>query len=215
MNKKQSNRKHMVEATLSFLDGNASVWQSIAKIGEVKNQLNDVNQAIDAAAVDQQQAQLSIGKIKLGQKRTVSEKADIMNDILEVFAEMNGNQELAQTMSDSASDLLQMSYDDMLRKVKLIIDAATENQEALVAEYGLTAEQIADLQADYDRLRELNGQPREYQIKSGVATLTLEELFIQVNTLLGSQLDNLMKLFKRRDPNFYNGYQKARMVVDY
>jgi hypothetical protein len=130
----------MVEATLSFLDENAGKRQSIAKIGEVKNKLSEVN---------------------------------------------------------------------------LGIDVVVENQEELIAGYGLTSEQITGLQADYDHFLELDGQPREYQIKSGVATLTLEELFTEVNNLLTNQLDNLMKIFKRRDPTFYNGYLKARMVVDY
>lgn len=215
MNQSQMNRKHMVDATLSFLDNNAATWQSVAKIGEVKNKLNDVSQSIDAAAEVQQKAQINIGKIKLELKRTISEKADILNDIVEVYALMNGDETLAQTMADSASDLFKMKYDDMLRRVKLIIDSATENQEALVAEYGLTAEQITGLQADYDRFLELNGQPREYQIKSGVATLTLDELFTEASNLLDNQLNNLMKIFKRRDSSFYNGYLKARMVVDY
>lgn len=205
----------MVEATLSFLDQNVTVWQSIAKIGEVKNQLNDVGQAIDAAAVEQQDARVYPGKIKRELKRTLCEKADILNDLVEVYARMNGNDTLAQTMDDSLSDLWELSYDNLMRKVKQIIDAATENKEALTADYGMTEEQIAGIQADYDRMLELNGQPREYRIKSAVATLSLEELFTRANALLSNQLDNLMKLFKRRDANFYNGYLKARMIVDY
>jgi hypothetical protein len=205
----------MVEATLAFLDEKAATWQSIAKIGEVKNKLNAVNLAIDGTAEEQQMAKVHVGKIKIDLKRTICEKADIMNDIVEVYAVMNGDEKLAQTMADSASDLFKLKNDDMLRRVKRIIDAAVKRQEELVAEYGLTAEQVAGLQADYDRFLELNGQPREYQIKSGVATLTLEELFTEANNLLANQLDNLMKIFKRRDPTFYNGYLKARMVVDY
>lgn len=205
----------MVEATLSFLDENAAKWQSIAKIGEVKNKLGEVNLAIDGAAEEQQMAQVHVGKIKTDLKRVICEKADIMNDIAEVYALMNGDEKLAQTMADSASDLFKLKNSDMLRRVKQIIDVVVDKQEELIAEYGLTAEQVTGLQADYDRFLELNGQPREYQIKSGVATLTLEELFAEANNLLANQLDNLMKIFKRRDPTFYNGYLKARMVVDY
>ncbi|MBE0651752.1 MAG: hypothetical protein IH595_13045 [Bacteroidales bacterium] len=215
MNTYQMNRKHMVEATLSFLDNNATIWQSIAKIGDVKNKLNDLNQAIDNAAENQQQAQVSIGKIKAELKRTISEKADILNDLVEVYAQMNGDETLAQTMADSATSLFKMKNDDMLRKVKQIIDAATQNQEALTTDYGMTAEQIAGLQADYDRFLELNGQPREYQIKSSVATTSIDALMEEAISLLNNQLDKLLKIFKNRDLNFYNGYQKARMIVDY
>ena len=112
------NRKHMVEATLSFLDQNAATWQSVAKIGEVKNKLGEVNLAIDGAATNQQQAQVNVGKIKNELKRTIAEKADIINDMVEVFALMTGDQKLAQQMADSASDLFKLKNDDMMRRVK-------------------------------------------------------------------------------------------------
>ena len=54
-----------------------------------------------------------------------------------------------------------------------------------------------------------------FHLKSGVATQTLDELFSQSNELLTGRLDNLMKIFVNRNPNFYNGYEKARMIVDY
>jgi hypothetical protein len=128
---------------------------------------------------------------------------------------MTGDEMLAQTMAGSANDLLKLKNDDLLRRVKQIIDAAVEKQEDLIADYGLSADQITELQADYDRFLELNGLPREYTIQSAVATLTLEELFTEVADLLTNQLDNLMKIFKRSDPTFYNGYLQARIVVNY
>ncbi|PKQ67777.1 hypothetical protein BZG01_06925 [Labilibaculum manganireducens] len=215
MNQRQMNSKHMLDVSLSYLNANSAVWQSIAKIGEVKNQLDAISLAVDNAADEQEQSQVAIGKIKLTLKHTICEKADILNDIVEVFALMNDNQILADKMSDSATDLFKMKNEDSLRRVKQIITAASENQEVLIAGYGLTAEQITDLQADCDHFLELNGQPREYQIKSGMATKSLEELFNETKNLLDNQLDNLMKIFKRRNSSFYNGYLKARMVVDY
>ncbi len=204
----------MVETTLSFLDSNATIWQNVARIAQVKNQISEASQAIDLAAVEQQSAQVNVGKIKLDLKRTIAEKADILNDLVEVYAQMNNNPTLAQQMSDNSTTLFRMKNDDMTRKVKQIVDAIVAHQDVLVAEYGLAAEQITGLQADYDYYQELSGQPREYQIKSGVATLTLDERFAEVHNLLTNQLDNLMKIFKRREPTFYSGYLKARMVIN-
>jgi hypothetical protein len=59
------------------------------------------------------------------------------------------------------------------------------------------------------------GQPREYRIKSSMATQELETLFDQADDLLNNRLDNLMKIFVNRDPDFHFGYRKARMIVDY
>ena len=211
----QIDRKHMLDDTLAYLDTRSTLWNSIAKIGEVKNKLTQLSLAIDTSAMQQEQSKVTLGKVKAELKRTIADKADVLNDVVEVFALMNGNEKLAEKMADSASDLYRMKYDDMQRRVKVIIDSATEHQAELIAEYGLTAEQVTDLQNDYDRLNELSGQPREYQISSAVATQTLEELFTEVNNLLENQLDNLMKVFKRRDAAFYMGYEKARMVVNH
>ncbi len=209
------NRKHMIDATLSFLDEKSPLWSSIAKIGEVKNKLAEVSAGIDVAAKDQFDADVNAGKVKAALKRTICEKADIMNDLVEVYANATGDLALAELMSDSASDLYKMKNDDMLLKVRQIIASATEHELELTTSYGFTNEQLVDLQSDVDQFLEMNGLPREYQIKSGVATLTLEQLFTAATALMDNELDNLMKIFKRRDPSFYLGYQKARMVVDY
>lgn len=85
----------------------------------------------------------------------------------------------------------------------------------MTTEYGLTQEQVTDAENKMDNMLALNGQPREYRIKSSVATQELETLFDQADDLLNKRLDNLMKIFVNRDPNFYNGYLKARVIVDY
>lgn len=215
MNQRQMNSKHMIEATVTYLDEKATIWQSIAKIGEVKNTLGSISLALDDTAELQSNSKVTVGKTKLALKRTICEKADIVNDIVEVYAVMNSKDELAEKMADTVSDLFRMKSDDMLRRVKLIIEKATGLQEPLAADYGLNAEQVVDLKVDYDQYLVLNGQPREYQIKSSMATQSMALLFSEANDLLSNKLDNLMKIFKRRDANFYHGYLKARMVVDY
>ncbi|MDZ7775277.1 MAG: hypothetical protein U5L09_06515 [Bacteroidales bacterium] len=125
---------------------------------------------------------------------------------------MDGDEELARQMGDSKSALYRLPYDDFIRKGKTIIQKATEQQEALTTDYGMTQEQLTDVQTKMDNLLAINGQPREYRIKSGVATQALETLFDQADDLLNNRLDNLMKIFVNRDPNFYNGYLQARII---
>jgi hypothetical protein len=215
MKQSQMNRKHMLDTTLAFLDENPDKWQTIPKIGDVKIQLTGISQQIDTTAEDQEASQLAIGKMKAALKRTMAQKADILNDQVEVFAIVSGNDELAELMSDNYSSLYRMKNDDMMRRVKLIITSARDNQEALVPDYGVTEEQITDLENDYDSFLEINGKPSEFRVKSRMATVGLEELFTEANNLLSDHLDNLMKIFQRRDPNFYQGYLSAREVVDY
>jgi len=215
MDQSQINRKHMFDTTLSFLDANAVSWQSIAKIGEVKNQLTALVDDIENLAKQQADANVAPGKTKAALKHTIANKADIVNDLVEVYALITGNTELQQQMGDSASDLYKMKNDDFIRRVGLIIEKATAHADNLKAEYGFTDAQLADLQEGLDQFLEINGQPRMYRVKSAVATQGLEGLFTEANNVLTNKLDNLMKIFKRSNPGLYAGYEKARMVVNY
>ena len=58
MNKVQIHKKEMYDAVVSYLDTNAALWSSIAKVGEFKNEFSDVVVQIDEAQYAQQQAQV-------------------------------------------------------------------------------------------------------------------------------------------------------------
>ncbi|SFE00927.1 hypothetical protein [Thermophagus xiamenensis] len=214
MNTEQTNRLNMLEAVNNYLDENAAKWQNIARLAAAKTELSQLIAAIKSAAEAQAEAQVTYGKTKLALKKAIAAKADILNDVIEAYALTEGDDELARQMSDSRSDLYRLPYNDFYIKVEAIIDKASELQEVLVSDFGLTAEQITDVQNDLNQLLEINGLPRAYQIKSSVATKEIEQLLSDANDLLKNRIDKLMSIFKRSDPNFYHGFQKARMIVD-
>lgn len=213
MNKNQINQKEMYDTVLSFLDSQSALWSSIAKVGEFKNEFSGVVTQIDDAQYAQQQAQVYLGKNKTQLKSTVAQKADILNDSIEAFALVTGNDQLASQMAATYSDLNRMRNADFIPAVKAIVAAAEENLEVLTAEYGVTAGQVDDLKADLDGFLALNGQPRAYRVASVQATKDLELLFAEAKVAL-EKLDKVMSIFKRRDVNFYNGYLAARVIVD-
>lgn len=214
MEVRQLNQKNMCDAVNNYMDEHVSKWQSIARLAIAKTELSQKLIAVDVAQAAQAEAQVTIGKSKLALKKAIATKADVLNDLIEAHALIAGDDEMARQMGDSKTDLYRLSYPDFFIKVKAIIEKATELQEVLVNEYGMTDELITDIQNDLDRLLEINGQPRAYQIKSSVATKEIAQLLSEANDVLTNQMDKLISIFKRRDPNFYHGYQKARMIVD-
>lgn len=60
------------------------------------------------------------------------------------------------------------------------------------------------LKNDLDDFLAINGQPRAYKIASVQATKELKQLFTDATHILENKLNNVMKIFKRRDTNFYN-----------
>ncbi len=213
MNKTQINQKEMYDTVLSYLDNNSALWSSIPKVGEFKNQLTDVVTQITNAQYAQQEAQVYLGKNKTQLKSTVAQKADILNDSLEAFALVTGNDKLAGQMAASYSQLNRMRNADFIPAVQAIIAAAEDNMEVLQAEYGVTAQQVQGLKTDLDEFLAINGLPRAYQVASVQATKDLELLFVEAKDAQ-EKLDKVMSIFKRRDPNFYSGYEAARVIVD-
>ena len=214
MNTEQTNRLNMLESVNNYLDENAGKWQGISRLVAAKTELSQKIAAINAAAEAQANAQATYGKTKMALKKAIAAKADILNDVIEAYALTEGDDELARQMSDSQWELYRLPYNDFYIKVRSIIDKASELQEVLVSDFGLTTELITDVQNDLNQLLEIDGLPRAYQIKSSVATNEIEQLLSQAGDLLYNQIDKLMSIFKHSDTNFYHGYQKARMIVD-
>lgn len=214
MTNNQINRKEMHDSVLAYLDNNADKWARIPKVGEFKLELAQANQHIEEASANQEKARVRIGRNKTALKRNLAEKADIVNDQLECMAAINGDQELENRMAKSFHELFKMRNADLVTYTKETITEADKNAKELTTEYGLTKALLNDLKNDFNTFSQMNGMPREYQIKSSVATTNLEELFKETNELLSSKLDKVMKVFKRSDSNFYNGYLAARTIVD-
>jgi uncharacterized protein YdcH (DUF465 family) len=214
MDKKQTNKKEMFDSVNLFLDSNAEKWGSISKLAAVKNQFSDLIAQIEVTIDQQSQAKTYLGKNKVQLKKTIADKADILNDSLEAMALMENLDQLASRMSDTFSSLFRMNNIDFLAKVKEIIQAADEYTTVLTTDYGVSQEQIDGLKADTDRFAEVNGLPRAYQVASRQATQNLDALFSQAIDLLNNTLDKLMSIFRRRDAVFYNGYLASREIVD-
>ena len=141
------------------------------------------------------------------------EKADILNDQVETYALITGNLALEAKMSASMSDLVKLNNNQFVMKVQEVVVESETHLDPLLNDYGVNEGQLEDLKNDLDSFCALQGMPRAYQISSAVATKNLDELFKQAHDTL-QKLDKAMKLFKRRDANFYNGYLAARVVVD-
>ncbi|MBN2663990.1 MAG: hypothetical protein JXR68_10105 [Bacteroidales bacterium] len=214
MNKNQINKKEMYDVVSYYLDSRSALWASIPKVGEFKNEFSAVVAQIDSVQYAQQQAQVFLGKNKTQIKRVVAEKADILNDTIEAFAWVTGNEKLRGKMSTTFTDLYALRNADFSPAVQAIIEAAEANIDVLTSEYGVTNEQVEGLKTDLDEWLAINGQPRAYKVASVEATKSLELLFDEADAILTNKLDNVMSLFKRRDPGFYNGYQAARVIVD-
>ncbi|MCU4166721.1 hypothetical protein [Carboxylicivirga caseinilyticus] len=210
----QLNKMEMFSTVLSYLNNASPKWSTIPRIGTVKNEFEALLVSINQKSKDQDKAKTYLGMEKYQLKRLIAEKADILNDQVEAFALLEDKQDLAARMNQSKSDLYKLKNIAFIDKVSEILEETANHIELLSTDFGVTTEQVSDLDGDLDNFKGLNGLPRKYQIDSVIATKDLEDLFAEASALLNDKLDKLMKIFKHRDASFYNGYLAARTIVN-
>jgi hypothetical protein len=213
MTQAQINRGQMIDAVITFMNKNTAKWSTIAIIGMLMSKLNELFEAITEHKEAQNSAKVFIHKNKNEQKRIVADKADILNDTLAAYADIEENAELEYKADKSSSDLYKLRNEDFKTVITETITLLEGNLNNM-ADYGMTEPQITDLKTSFDNFLVMNGQPRQYRISSKVATESLKELFSKSSKLLDTKLDKLMKRYKNSDPNFYKGYLAARVIVD-
>lgn len=213
MNVYQINKKNMLNAINNYMDEHEDKWNSIARLATTKSTLAQILEDLELAQTAQAEAKATFGKSKLALKKAIALKADVVNDLLEAFALTEEDYELARKMRDSTSSLYRLPYSAFFIRVKTIIEKATELKDVLTNDFGMQAEQLTNLQQDFNRLLEINGKPRAYQIRLSIATNKISQLLSEANDIT-RQMDKLISIFKDKDPNFYHGYKKARMIVD-
>ncbi|MCM5662182.1 hypothetical protein [Galbibacter mesophilus] len=209
----QRSKLEMFEAVQTYLDANSNKWEAINKIVQHKNELNELLLQVYEHKDAQEEAKVYVHQNKVLQKKIVAEKADILNDILEVHGEVSNNDELKSRADKSFTDLFRLPNTDFITVIHEIIDLLSLHLEAL-ADYGVTDNQIQDFKNSFDAFLVFRGLPRQYRIKETRATKDLETIFKEATDLLNNKLDKVIKVLKRKEPSFYNGYNAARVIVD-
>ncbi len=202
----------MMHSTNLYLDSNSQVWSAIPIIPAYKNQLSQAIEGIRLAATDQHAARVFIGASLHELKVRVAEKMDIMDDVLEAYADDTENVELITRVGNSKSEYLRLPHEDFETKTKNIIDLLEEHVGDM-ADYGLTQDQIDDVKLTFGSFQDKRNKPRSYQIASRIATQSITDLIREGSNAL-EKLDRVMKRFKRSNSTFYHGYTAARSIVN-
>ena len=103
-------------------------------------------------------------------------------------------------------------------KAKAILDAQTATPPAAgtpkVADFGLTVDELTALKNRIAAYAEIVQSPRAATIKVSTATEAIAARFATADDLLAMTLDKLAPRFKKSAPDFFSGYEGARVIVD-
>jgi hypothetical protein len=130
-----------------------------------------------------------------------------------VYASEQENEDLATKVKATKHEIQRMKDEYIGSFIKLLTDTATENL-TMVANYGINQANITELNTTMDQYSALIGKPRSVNNAKYVAIEAIEDLIDEGNRLLREKMDKIMPMFQENYPEFYNGYKRARVIVD-
>lgn len=213
MNKTHDRYWRMFNNVQTTLDENSSVWTPIPIVTEQKNLLDELIQRIEHVYGTNHADATAITRNKANVKETLITKATILAAALYVYGDMTDNEALKGFKKISKWHLDNMKETELIANTQAIIQAATENTEAL-APFAVTESQITELETSLDDFSGLIGQARNVRNNVYANIKEADLLFDEANNLLRNRVDKVMRLFEINNPKFFDLYTRARVIVN-
>ena len=209
----QENKLSMYRATENTLDDNNAFWSGFTAFADAKLALTGNIMAIQAASQQQDAIITGISVDKKTLKDTLVNLAATVSGKVVGYATVVNNGELLNAVNYSHSQL-DKTRDELLgQRCQNIHDQANAHLAALVA-YDITAPMLATLQAAIDAYVAKTPEPRVAKAAKKAVTQNLRELFKETDKILKLRLDKFMLAYKSSEPQFYNSYKAARIIID-
>jgi len=213
MNARQRNYVAMFAALKEFILTHRAQLETIPALATLIQQFLDLMPEIESARLIQSGHTTGTGDLKQKEEAEMIQATVQVAASIYVYAQINNLPDLQAKVNVSPSQLKQMP-DDELKVTCLNIHAEATKQADNLTDYGTTPETISQLKKEIEDFATLIASPRAAIVTRSQATRRLKELIEQTNNLLRNQLDKLMVLFEHTQPQVYNTYRSARIIVD-
>ena len=202
----------MFIGTQEFLDNKTTTWSPIKRIVVYKNDLDEVIERISSKS-EEASSLIGVSGRKETLKNLIAIKDSSLSGSLQAFAHDKGDSDLAAKVEASKSDIIRMKEEELGSFIKVLVDTANQNIKAL-ADFGVSKEILTEIKTSMEEYKKLIGKPRSILNTKYVALDAVDQLFDEGNAILKNKMDNMMLMFRESNPEFYNGYERARTIVD-
>jgi len=213
MNQHEINKLKMFKQVLDVASANQAAYAGIQAFADGMAAFRLRYDQLNALATQHAVLLKGITKQKKEQKELTAQKATIIAGSLRAFATATHNTLLAGKLK-FGNHLF--SYGSSLangQKIELVLQLAAENLAEL-GPFGTTQQKIDELDGLYTALKMMHGSPRKAVIERRDLGSSIDDLFDEMDELLGNQLDELALRFKEEHPSFFHQYKDARKIID-
>ena len=213
METKQINRITMFKTVSLYLGQNNSVWSSMPQMVTAVEEFENTLTAIDEAAQKQDIPTSGITGDKSATRDALEDVLFLTSEALGVLGHTTEDRTLSALVKLSASALEQMSAEELSTRAQNVLAEATARATDL-ARMNVTQANIQELDQTLQAFNAAREEPRTATVARAVHRETLGTLSRQAASLLRNQIDPLVNLFRRTNPDFVAGYRGARVTVD-
>jgi len=214
MRRTTTNKLNMYQSVFSVMDDFQSVWQSVPAFVSAYANFNSKLELLRVRLTEHSSTIVGVSVEKGLRLADLRERMLVTHRSLFLYGQAAGNVLLRERNRKTKSGL------DKLNIAKLAV-CCNELKNDLVlygaqlSDYGITAEMIAELLPMLSGIDDLNNSPRKAILKRKSTTQSISELERALDEILRTEMDNLILVFKKNQPEFFRAFRDARIVIDY
>jgi hypothetical protein len=211
MNDRHSQRLKQFQQLKAAFDQFQSAWTTNVSLSADISVFKLNLSGIESQAVLHEVNLSGISKTKQTLRAQLSVQALQAATAVSTFAYNTKNELLAAKVSFTKSSLSKNKEAELVSACQIIFEQATEHVAAL-ADYGVDAGSLAELQTTLVSYRDLTPQPKTALLSGKEVTKGLADLFRDTSTLVKKSIDGKLLQYQKKAPAFHAAYTNARAV---
>ncbi len=208
----QTNRVTMFKTVSAVLDDHNSVWSSMARMQTAVTRFKGNIISIDRAA-QLQETPSGAADDKAAARDALEDVLFLVCEALAVLAHTDNDHDLLALVALRPSTLQRFDAEELSNRAATVLTEANARKTAL-AELNVTQANLDELDQALQNFNQSKTSPRTATAAKKVQTATLADLISETSGMLRSEMDLLVDLFRRTNPEFVAGYRAARVIVD-
>jgi hypothetical protein len=213
MNAKQESKLNMYHAVIAHCDAFPAIVATVPAFGTSYTSFKAIVSSLDATVQLEAQVITGIATDKKIVRDTLCQQAADIAAVVYAYATTVANNELAEEVNFSVSDLKRLRDDQTAPTCKNIHDAANDNLAAL-ATYGITAGMLTTFNTLITNYTSKVPATRNAVALRKTYAASIKTLFKQADNLLKKVLDKLAVQFKAANLEFHDTYFNNRIIID-
>lgn len=212
METEQRNRVTMFKTVSTYLGDRNSVWSGMAPLQAALTEFNDKIAAIDIAA-QKQQAPVGSTQDKAAARDALEDVLFLTCEALGVLGYKGNDHNLSALTAMRPSTLQRLDDEALSNRATSVLAEATARKTEL-AGMQVTEANIDELNDALQTFNASKASPRMATAVRMVQTESLPVLIREASAILRNEIDRMVSLFRRSNPEFVAGYRGARVIVD-